>query len=297
MKGLLIVISILFQISPVYANGLGTKGGIILSYPVGAQAIGMGEAFVGVAQGVNAIYWNPAGLVSLESKEFTGYYLDGLVDANYKFMGYAQPMRFGVIGCGISNLDGGKATIYNTDGTTKNVTAQTDYIFMISYANKVRENLSFGGNIKLIQSELGETSKADAFACDLGGLYNIPAKNLKIGVAIQNMGTEIKYEEEGDPLPLNIKLGTAYRFNNLLLALDINKPIENKLRFNIGGEYWIAKIMALRAGYKFKQEGSGSDTGLTAGIGFKISNYRFDYAYVPYGNLDNTHQVSLTARF
>lgn len=72
----------------------------------------MGEASVGVACGVNAIYWNPAGLVSLENREVIGYYLDGLVDTSYKFMGYAQPIRFGVIGCGISSMDGGEATIY-----------------------------------------------------------------------------------------------------------------------------------------------------------------------------------------
>lgn len=168
---------------------------------------------------------------------------------------------------------------------------------MLSYANKIRENLSVGGNIKFLQSELGETVKAIGIVGDVGGLYTTPAKNLKIGVVIQNIGTEIKYEEEGDPPPLNIKVGTAYTFNNLLLALDINKPIENKLRFNVGAEYWIANMVALRAGYKLKQEGNESGSGLTAGAGFKISNYQLDYTYLPYGDLDNTHRVSLIVRF
>lgn len=297
MKRLVIAMCILFHITSAWAKGPGTRGGIVLNYPVGAQAIGMGKAFVAAVDDTTAIYWNPAGLVLLKAREFAGYYLDGLEDTHYTFIGYAQPIRSGAIGCGISTLDGGEATIYYPDGGQNKVTAQSDYIFVLSYANRIRENFSIGGNLKMIQSELAETSRATAFACDLGGLYRIPGKNLTCGLVIQNIGTQIKYEEKEDPLPLNIKMGTAYRFNNLLLALDINKPIENDLRFNVGAEYWMAEIIALRAGYKLKQEANESDTGITAGAGFKVNNYQFDYAYVPYGDLGNTHRVSFLMRF
>jgi len=297
MKQILIVISIVLYVGIVYAGGPGTKGGIAFRFPIGAREIGGGEAFVAATDDVNAIYWNPAGLVYIESKEFTTYYLDGLVDTSYTFIGYAQSIQPGAIGCGISMLDGGKATIYYPEGTIKKVTAQRDYLFILSYANKMKENLSVGGNLKMIQSELGEISKATGFACDVGGLYSIPGSKLRIGVVIQNIGTKIKYEQEGDSLPLNLKVGIAYRLNNLLLALDINKPIEDKLRVNIGTEYWVAELIALRAGYKFRQGKKASGTGLTAGAGFKISNYQLDYAYVPNSDLGNTHRISALVRF
>ncbi|OIP43336.1 hypothetical protein AUJ95_00855 [Candidatus Desantisbacteria bacterium CG2_30_40_21] len=81
-----------------------------------------------------------------------------------------------------------------------------------------------------------------------------------------------------------------------MLALDINKPIENKLHFNVGGEYWIANLLALRAGLNLRQVNNKADIGLTVGTGFKITNYQFDYAYIPYGDLDNTHQFSFIVR-
>lgn len=297
MRKLLIGIFILSYVTFAFAEGPGTREGITLSYPVGARAIGMGKAFVAVANDVSAIYWNPAGLVSIKDKEFAGHYSDGLVDTSYKFMGYAQPIRFGAIGCGVSTLDGGKATIYSPDGTTRKVTAQSDSLFVLSYANKIRGNLLLGGNLKMIHSELGEISKATAFAFDLGGLYSLKAKNLTFGVVVQNMGTKMEYQGEEELLPVNIKVGTAYRFNNLLLALDINKPTGNELYFSAGVEYWIARLLALRAGYKLKQEGNESGTGLRAGVGFMIGNYQLDYAYVRYGDLGNTHHLSLIARF
>ncbi|MBU0699774.1 PorV/PorQ family protein [bacterium] len=288
MRRLLIGMFILANAGLAYAGGPGTRGGIILNYPVGAQAIGMGEAFAAAANDVNAIFWNPAGLSLLEHRE-----INGVVDANCTSVGYAQPIKFGVIGYGISILDGGEATIYYPEGATKTVRAQSDYMLMLSYAGKIIENLSIGGNLKMVHSELAEVSQATAFACDVVGLYRFLANNLDIGGVIQNIGSNIKYEEESDALPLNIKVGIAYRFNRLLLTMDINKPIENKLRLNVGAEYQIAEIMVLRAGYKLKQEDNKSGTGLTAGVGFKIRNYQLDYAYVPHQDLGDTHQISL----
>lgn len=38
---------------------------------VGARPLAMGGAFIGVADDINAVYWNPAGLVQLEQAEIT----------------------------------------------------------------------------------------------------------------------------------------------------------------------------------------------------------------------------------
>ncbi len=284
------------NVTLAYAGGPGTRGGIILNYPTGAQAIGMGEAFTAAANDVNAIFWNPAGLSLLNyDKEFIGYYLNGVVDTSYKSVGYAQHIKLGVIGCGLSTLDGGEVTIYYPDGVTKRIKAQSDYIFLLSYASKIVENLSIGGNLKMVHSELAQSSQATAFACDIGGLYHLPVNNLDIGGVIQNIGSNMKYEEESDALPLNIKLGTAYRRNDLLIALDIIKPIEKELKVNVGVEYWINPILALRTGYKFK--GNKSNSNITLGAGLKISIYQLDYAYVPHQDLGDTQQISLLAKF
>ena len=42
--------------------------------PTGARPLGMGGAFVGVADDANALNWNPAGLPGLRRTEFTSSY-------------------------------------------------------------------------------------------------------------------------------------------------------------------------------------------------------------------------------
>ncbi|MFH1859533.1 MAG: PorV/PorQ family protein [bacterium] len=156
---------------------------------------------------------------------------------------------------------------------------------------------SIGGNLKMVHSELAQTSKATAFVCDVGGIYRLPVGNLTIGGVIQNIGSKLKYEEEGDALPLNIKLGVAYRRDDLLVALDIVKPIEEEIKVNVGMEYWIVGTFALRAGCKFYKANNKSNSDTTLGAGLRINNYQLDYAYVPRWDLGNAHQISLLAKF
>ncbi|MFN3966334.1 MAG: hypothetical protein ACK4JE_01380, partial [Endomicrobiia bacterium] len=59
--------------------------------------------------------------------------------------------------------------------------------------------------------------------------------------------------------------------------------------FSMGLECIIKNIFSLRFGYITKYT-----TGLRAGIGVKISNLIFDYAYSPYGELGNSHIFSIT---
>ncbi|MBI3565954.1 MAG: hypothetical protein HY079_12210, partial [Elusimicrobia bacterium] len=63
---------------------------------------------------------------------------------------------------------------------------------------------------------------------------------------------------------------------------------------------WVSRNLAARAGYQF---GHGSDqlqsklVGLGAGLGLKFGRFKLDYAFQPYGDLGNTHRVTLGARF
>ena len=47
----------------------GTSSATFLRIGVGARAEGMGEAFVAVANDPSAVFWNPAGLASLQRRE------------------------------------------------------------------------------------------------------------------------------------------------------------------------------------------------------------------------------------
>ena len=98
-----------------------------------------------------------------------------------------------------------------------------------------------------------------------------------------------------------MKLGAAYAMIDgaLTLAVDVNQPVDNDMNMGLGIDYKIMGIMSLRAGYTYALGGNdlGTASGLRAGIGVAITDYKLDYAFVPYGELGQAHRISLVASF
>src|SRR6185312_10499950 len=61
----------LFLMSPFVsaASNVGTSGAAFLEIAPGARPVGMGQAYTGVADDIDAIYWNPAGLARMAHPE------------------------------------------------------------------------------------------------------------------------------------------------------------------------------------------------------------------------------------
>jgi hypothetical protein len=85
------------------------------------------------------------------------------------------------------------------------------------------------------------------------------------------------------------------------LALDALHPNDNKESINVGAEYLIFDMIALRGGYKSLLL-DNAEEGLTLGFGLK---YVFapqmiifmDYAYQEFGQLKNTQHFSVGVNF
>jgi len=281
--------------SNIYAAGKGTFGAPFLIIGGGVRAIGMGGAFCAVADDATTIYWNPGGLTNISDKEITAAYTRWFADITHAFLGYAQPLNEkNALGAGLLYLG---ATDAKRDEWGEEI-GSFDIAEMaptIGHAHKFGNRVSIGTSVKYISQKL-EDESASGFAFDIGGLYKTPIENLTLGISIQNIGTEIKFIEEGDALPSNIKLGAAYKvIEDLTLALDTNLPSDGEIYVCIGGEYWVTNIMALRVGYRTGPADEGS--GLTAGAGFRAGKILLDYAFVPYGDLGNTHRISLGMKF
>ncbi|MDI6781833.1 MAG: hypothetical protein QME49_07015 [bacterium] len=119
-------------------------------------------------------------------------------------------------------------------------------------------------------------------------------KSLSIGAAIQNLGSKIRFVNEGDRLPLTFKLEGAYKTGSrLLITIDANKPVDNNFKLNVGAEYLVANMFAVRGGCSSDKE-QGSN--FTVGAGFCLRDCHIDYALVPYGDLGKTHQISFSLR-
>lgn len=272
----------------------GTRVGQFLKIGVGARVSGMGEAFSAVADDVNAIYWNPAGLMQIEDKQATFMHNEWLYDLKYEFLAYCQPTQKGVAGLSLTYLRMGDLEGKDKDDNPTGNFGAGDFALSIAYATPVNENLHLGINGKFIQQKI-EVEKANTVAIDIGLLYFEPSnKKVKIAGVIQNLGARLKFVKEREKLPLTYKIGISYKKDKLILAGDITTPTDNDTRLNLGIEYSYTPTLSFRVGYNSQND---LDSGWTLGGGINLHNLQIDYAYIPYGELDKTQRFSLTKRF
>src|SRR5207247_5480155 len=80
-------------------------GALFLVFPVGAQAVGMGQTATAAAGRGEAAFWNPAGLATLTDDEFA-LHSASLVAGRSNVLGAYFPSRgFGVIGGVVYRVD------------------------------------------------------------------------------------------------------------------------------------------------------------------------------------------------
>ena len=160
---------------------------------------------------------------------------------------------------------------------------------------KIKENLIFGISGKMIIEKIYSYS-GKSFLIDTGILYR--SKNLRVAFTLQNIGEGVKFIKIKEKSPLLLKLGVSYNVRNLLISTEIEKESHSDFVPKIGMEFKIKNLLFLRAGFILKNDYYGDKVSkITAGIGIKILNYSFDYAFIPYGILGNTHYFSISGEF
>ena len=297
---LVVVLTFSFELSALslFAAGPGTTGATFLKLGVGSRPVAMGEAFVAVANDINALYWNPSGLSLSEGKQVIFTHTEWFQAIRYEYLAYCQPAFGGTIGAGITYL-------YITDIERRDIAGillgsvpANDLAIAVAYAKTLSERLNLGATVKIINQQLDDKS-ALGIAADLGLQYKLNKEGLVMGLALQNMGYEAPFILEASPLPMNLKMGIANKSadSNLTLSADLNYSILDSIwAIGAGIEYWVHPVLAIRAGYKYNSAINntlGALSGLTCGAGFKIGILGIDYVLVPYGDLGYTHRISL----
>jgi len=295
------VLSVAIRVYAGTHKKVGTTGAQFLKIGIGARPIAMGGTYAGIADDINTIYWNPAGLGQISDHELLAQHIVWFQSVNYDYLAYAQPVgKIGTFGLAVNYLY--MNDIEKRTGDTENpegTFGATDGAFTIAYGKKLGDNFSLGLNLKYIRQTI-DIEKANGAAVDLAGLFKV-ANKLQVGMVVQNLGPKIKFISEGDPLPLNIKLGVGYKLfkDRLTLGLDANYPIDNKPNANLGIEYCFKFgnfSFPLRAGYKTLNDFKTID-GLGTGLGIGWKKFSLDFAWVPYGDLGNTFRISFIAKF
>ncbi len=298
-------------------SGISTSGVDILTIRMEPRALGMGGAFTSVANDINALYYNPGGLVYLKDIQGSLMYSKGNEDLFYGGGSFAHPIsKKNGVGVNFNLFHLGDMNFYHADGYVENIVLGNSLWIGVSYAHLFwNDNIALGANLKFISSKLG-TYSAITGAIDLGILYygGSPFVTKKdgfaFGMVLQNLGPGLKYIKERDPLPLACKLGVSYVYHfkykrypfRFIIANDIIKSMEyDNIGVHTGMELTYIEFLSIRAGYQFNGSFSFSenDNGLTSGLGVRINHYQVDYA-LKISNNDLTglnHYFSFTYHF
>jgi Type IX secretion system protein PorV len=335
MKKILSIVVGMILVGTLYGQDkVGTTAAPFLGIGAGPRAIGMGGAFVAVANDPSALYWNPSGISRTGQNEFLFEHTNYLIGTSYNFFGGVIALdEANAIGVSVTYLDYGTedvTTIEMPDGTGQTWSAK-DMAIGLSYSRNLTDRFSMGGTAKMVLQQIWHES-ATGWAIDAGLLYITPFNDMKIGMAISNFGTDMRmtgedlyvthnpdpsvagdnskipaeYYTDSYPLPLLFRLGLSMDViksedNTVTLAVDALHPNDNAESVNVGGEYSWNKTIYVRIGYKSMGIPS-SEEGLTAGFGLAyevIANVKFklDYAYENYGILNNIQKFALSVNF
>lgn len=278
------------QLLPAHAqNKVGTTAAPFLNIGVGSRPLGMGGAFVSMADDGHALYWNPAGIARMDRNEVLLIHSTWLVDMSFEYVGMVIAMgQAGSLGMSVTMLDIGEmevTTVKSQDGTGLFFNSY-DLASAIHYGYQFYDKFSVGGTVKLIHQKIWNES-ADGFAFDIGTLFITPFNDVRLGMNISNFGSKMQMDGRDllifhDPdetkqgnndrvtgkiktdewaLPMILRLGLSGELihtqrDRLTLSVDWVVPNDNTEHINLGTEFAFYEMYFLRTGFKALRPGN-----------------------------------------
>jgi hypothetical protein len=299
----------------------GTSSATFLRIGVGARAVGMGETFVAVANDPSAIYWNPAGLASLQRREFSISHVEWPADIGYDHVTLTLPSRrFGgsfALQAGLLGTRIDETSELQPFGTGRTF-SYSDFITGLAYSRRWTDKLLVGFGAKYVHEDLGSEvggPTTSAFLFDVGSIYYLGLGSVRIATSLTNFGSALRpsgsytspYDgttsqyDAFDP-PLMFRYGVAFEpiendTQRLTTALEVAQPADNEQLVKAGLEWMFKNTLALRSGYNLRADAMKFSAG--AGFSGTFGDYRgaLDYAYTDGGPLGAVHRISLGLRF
>ncbi len=273
--------------------GNGETGAQFLKIGISPRASGMGEALLAVSGSPYALAINPAGLAGVRGKQFVLSHRFWLQEMSHDYLGAAVSRPWGTVGIGLIYSSSGDIPGYR-DFLYAGDYSATDLALQMGYGRKLGKNLRVGITGMVISQKIEEES-ASGMAVNIGTQYRLPfGRDSRLGLAVQNLGGEMKFIEQGDPLPTRFEFGGSHRIqlgeHSLLLVASLQKVVKEDMNVQLGGEFIFRHLLALRAGYRSRYSYS-------LGFGLLYRNLQFDYAYVPYNDLTDTHHLGIVLGF
>ncbi len=301
---------------------LGQAGMTFLNIGGSARAAAMADVFGFAKNDLASVFYNPAGLASVEGTAFFLNSTSWVADMKVAHIAVSHNAgKYGVFGLTLESMDYGTfhgTTLVNPDarGYSDIDVGDVNGISVgLAYGIQMTDKFAVGGGIKMVSQHLGvndtyiggqidetgKQNKVSNIAYDFGTIYDTGIKSINLTMSIRNYASQLLYVNEEFQLPQTYRIGLSanlFEFlplgdastNSCMLAIEGVDALGRPEYLDAGLEYSLLNLIDLRTGYSFqrRQDGNG---GLNAGAGLKLSSFglpfggRFDFSYSDYGNI------------
>lgn len=327
MKRATALAALVLLAGPAAADDAGTSALPFLEMQQGARPTGMAGAFTGVAEGVDSLWWNPAGMARSRMTEVTMSHTLFVDDVKTEYLAASRPLPAlkGTVGASFTYMSVPGIEGYDSTGRSVGKLTANAYAATLGFGTEVIPGISVGVNGKYLGQTLS-TKKGSGMGVDAGLQYR--QEKLGAGVSVQNLGPSFKIGNDSNPLPTTVRAGVAYQFKPRLLgAFDLSKARDGGVLPHLGGEVRLTNNFHLRAGWQ-KQENLGNGAGVSFGFtlmgtagggGAPVGGDNWggdgtpwwekaagavtglvgslDYSFISLGDLSDVHRLSLSLKF
>jgi len=321
MKKLTLIFAVMFltlaaQASDIHSNA-GTSASAFLKLGTGApEGQALGNAYTALSNGTQALFWNPAGAATANTREFQVSHMQWFEGVGDTALAYIQPIGKTNLGVTLRYLRLSSLEFRDDYGITYDHSGQViqDYVATVSLARTFFGFLDIGGTAKYInENNYGLKYINPAF--DVGGRLRFGRNDtVVLGIMGQNLGDK-------DEVPTALRGGAALNTKYFTVAGELVKYVDDKLRYGVGLVIHIPEEMVevatfdIRVGYYNRENtgyddehgigdklGIGDTSKLSFGVGFYSSEVMgyglgIDYAMMPSGALGTAHQLSVKVQF
>ena len=220
----------------------GTGGANELRIPVGPRGSALGGAVVSNIDGVESIYWNPAGLGALERTEALFSHGQWIADMDVNYAAVATRVGgFGTLGLSIKALSIGDVIVTTEDAPdgTGEIIHPTFTTLGMSWGRTFTDRVLFGAGVSLV-SEQVLSAAARGLAFDFGVQYLTGWRGLRFGMAMKNFGPNMRFE------------GADFEFNQQLAGT--NPQSADRTSQSVSAEFELPSYFSVGANYDLMNE-------------------------------------------
>ncbi len=232
----------------------------------------MGDTFAGMADGAEALFWNPASIAWLPGIEATVGYDRPFGMKELQTQAFGVVFRTGVGAAGLSYQSYGYELF-------------KERAIGLTYGCAFSQKLGLGIGVRRMQLDVDGIESLKWFAFDLGVRAFITERVVWAVSSWNVSGRDVEVLGQGGMM--GIAFETA---SNVVLQVDVKKEVGTPTGLSVGVEYGSGRMLTLRSG------AGGQPERLSFGIGLQRGRFGLDYATVYHTILGVSHRASLTVR-